>query len=382
MSQVVKTWMSERDRKPLIMVSAGSKYARCLLVSVVLGSLSLFPFSATGEWRTTQSPSEMMTTIDHPEVLFSSTTETVDSQFQPITTHRESASASQVSELDRVMPVSSNLISECEQPCSVTSDCGVIERPVCSQCCQCNQLSLSRFDECLTPWEFLANDSVTLFHNLDDDFTNFWQPDNILFTSAGLGLALGMRGSVDGDVREYTREHPKRWGKFSETLGVMGNAEVQVAGIGLLYGYAWHSRDSELMDFTRLLIRSYALTGLSTLAIKAATNTDRPSDSWNDGEYGFPSAHVSLSFAIAATVEEYYGPRAGIPAYLTASLIGWSRIDERDHDLSDVVFGAVLGYAIAKSVAGKELRNDSRIRMFPWTDPVANTYGTMFEFDF
>ncbi|MDG2391254.1 MAG: phosphatase PAP2 family protein [Planctomycetaceae bacterium] len=359
------------------MVSAGSTFARCLLVSFVLGGLSIFPLSANGEWRPTHSPDEILTTIDHPEVLFANTTETVDSQFQPITTSLESTSASPTSELDRVMPVSSNIISESEQSC-----CHVIQRPVCTQCSLCRELPLSRFDECLTPWEFLANDSVTLLHNLDDDFIDLWQPENILFTSAGLGLALGMRGSVDDDVREYTRENPRRWGKFSETLGVMGNAEVQVAGIGLLYGYAWHTRDSELMNFTRLLIRSYALTGLSTMAIKAATNTDRPSDSWNDGEYGFPSAHVSLSFAIAATVEEYYGPRAGIPAYLTASLIGWSRIDERDHDLSDVVFGAVLGYAIAKSVAGKELRNDSRIRMFPWTDPVANTYGTMFEFDF
>jgi membrane-associated phospholipid phosphatase len=136
------------------------------------------------------------------------------------------------------------------------------------------------------------------------------------------------------------------------------------------------------MDFTRLLARSYTMTGLSTLLIKGITNTDRPSDTWNNGHFGFPSAHAATSFAIAATIEEYYGPEAGLPAYLMAGLIGWSRIDDRDHDLSDVVFGAVLGYAIAKSIAGQELRGDSRIRMCPWMEPGNRTVGALCEIEF
>jgi len=369
--------MSDSERRPFALVYAGSRFVSLALISViVLGCFLNFSSPASGEWRPTHSQNKFQTTFDQTDELFTVSANAFDAELLPVSQQLE-IDSSQVSELDRVLPVSTNLISGSENSC-----CNVIERSICSKCAACNQLPWSRFDECLTPWEFLANDSGVLLHNFDDDFIDFWQPENILFTSAGLGLALGLRGSIDDDVREYTREHPQRWGKFSDTLGVMGNAEVQVAGIGLLYSYAWHTRDSELIDFTRLLIRSYALTGLSTLAIKAVANTDRPTDSWNNGEYGFPSGHVSLSFAIAATVEEYYGPRAGIPAYVTASLIGWSRLDERDHDLSDVVFGAVLGYAIAKSVAGKELRNDPRIRMFPWTDPVSNTYGTMFEFDF
>ena len=85
---------------------------------------------------------------------------------------------------------------------------------------------------------------------------------------------------------------------------------------------------------------------------------------------------------MAATIEEYYGPEYGLPAYLLAGTISWSRIDDRDHDVSDVVFGAVLGYVIGKSVAGRELRGDSRIQFFPWTSPVDGASGLALEYTY
>jgi membrane-associated phospholipid phosphatase len=254
----------------------------------------------------------------------------------------------------------------------------------CSDSCTMTKSAIpwSRWDDELTACGFATHDVVTLFRNLDDDFVGLWKLKNVAFVGTGLGVALGLRGSIDGDVREYTAEHPKRWGGFSDALSVVGNTGTQVAGMALLYGYAYHQRDDELMDFTRLLVRNYTMTGLSTLVIKGVANTSRPSENWVGGHFGFPSAHTATSFAIAATIEEYYGPEAGIPAYLTAGLIGWSRIDKRDHDLSDVVFGAVLGYAIAKSISGRELRGDSRIRMCPWVDPASRSVGTLWEVEF
>lgn len=240
----------------------------------------------------------------------------------------------------------------------------------------------STFGHGMSLGEFARNDLKRTFFTLDDDFLAFWKPRNVLFVGAGLGLGIGLRQSVDEDTRGYVSRHPRRWGSFSESLGIMGNTEYQFAAIAALYGFSFKTENAELMEFTQLLMRTYTLTGVSTVAIKAIANTDRPSDRWMNGQFGFPSAHSSTSFAIAATIEEYYGPRAGIPAYLLAGLIGWSRIDEQNHDVSDVVFGAVLGYAIAKSIAGNHLRGDSRIQIFPWTDPTRGTYGAMFEVDF
>ena len=240
-------------------------------------------------------------------------------------------------------------------------------------------LDWSEFSEYDSLGGSLRNDLGVAFRNLDDDFVALWEPRNILFLGTGLGISLAMRNQIDGDTRAYVARHPKRWGKGTEILGYLGNTEIQIAGIMLLYSYSYWDEDDELMAFTRLLIRTYSMTGLATVGLKAITNTDRPSGQWTGGQFGFPSAHVSTSFAIAATIEEYYGPQYGIPAYILAGLIGWSRIDEQDHDVSDVVFGAFLGYAIAKSISGRELRNDSRIQFFPWVNPNDGSLGGMME---
>jgi membrane-associated phospholipid phosphatase len=240
----------------------------------------------------------------------------------------------------------------------------------------------STFGRGMSLSEFAWNDAKTAFFTLDDDFLAFWKPRNVLFVGAGLGLSIGLRQSVDENTRAYVNQHPKRWSSITESLGCLGNTEYQIAALLALYDYSFQTENEELMKFTQLLIRTYTLTGLSTIAIKLIADTKRPSIQWMDGNYGFPSAHSSTSFAIAATIDEYYGPKVGIPAYILAGLIGWSRIDEQDHDVSDVVFGAFLGYAIAKSIAGRELRGDSRIQFFPWTDPNRGTYGAMFEVDY
>ena len=120
---------------------------------------------------------------------------------------------------------------------------------------------------------------------------------------------------------------------------------------------------------SKSILSAYTITGLSTLAIKVIGDTDRPSLEWNDGRFGFPSFHASSSFSIAAVVEEYHGLKTALPVYALAGLIGWSRIDERDHDLSDVVFGSALGYVIGKSVARRHRSTKSHIRLVPYSHP-------------
>ena len=47
------------------------------------------------------------------------------------------------------------------------------------------------------------------------------------------------------------------------------------------------------------------------------------------------------SFTVASVLDEQYGPKVGIPAYLVASFVGFRMMDAGDHWLSDVLFGAV-----------------------------------------
>jgi len=77
-----------------------------------------------------------------------------------------------------------------------------------------------------------------------------------------------------------------------------------------------------------------------TFALKYAINKPRPE---NNGNYSFPSGHTSISFQSATFLHKRYGWEYGIPAYMAAGFVGWSRIESNQHDWADVAAGAALG---------------------------------------
>ena len=61
----------------------------------------------------------------------------------------------------------------------------------------------------------------------------------------------------------------------------------------------------------------------------------------------FPSAHAALSFMMA-TLLAYWFPRYRILFFIVAAFIGWTRIYLGVHYPTDVMAGALLGYACAR----------------------------------
>ena len=232
---------------------------------------------------------------------------------------------------------------------------------------------------CLPPLLTWNHDRKRIFSRLKQDARGVVNRKNAIILGAVLGGAIALRQDVDKEIRDNTARHPERWGRFSNYLGELGEVQVQIPMLLSLYGYSLYQQDEELHDLSGSLISAFTIAGLSSLTVKGIANTDRPSDRWNGGQFGFPSYHTSSSFAMAAVLDEYYGHRAGLPAYTLAGLIGWSRIDERDHDLSDIVFGAALGYVIGKSVAKNHLCKDSRVNIFPYTHPTDGSSGIMLD---
>ena len=207
-----------------------------------------------------------------------------------------------------------------------------------------------------------------LVDRLGVDLEEIATGENLLFLGAAAGAAAAIRGGVDADVRRATSDHPQRLGEFGRAVGYLGNAEVQVP---LLLASAWISQqdgDPNSLLMHRSLVDAYTLTGLGTLLVKGVTNTSRPSDDWNGGQYGFPSFHAASSFTIATVIDEHLGPKAGLPAMGLAGLISYSRIDRRDHDLSDVLFGAAMGFLVGRSVARWHLHGDGNVRLLPWNE--------------
>ncbi len=225
------------------------------------------------------------------------------------------------------------------------------------------------------------------FHNA---FPTLWRDtkavvnwNNALILTAAGGLAIGFRQSdIDQQVRDKVAEHPQRWGDGTRILGNIGDIAYQAPVMLGVYGYSVWRQDEELHDVMGAVLSASAITAVSTSTLKLITNTDRPSDKWNNGQYGFPSYHTASTFAIAAVLDEYYGSHVGLPAYALAAAVGFSRIDAQDHDLSDVVFGGVLGFVIGKTVAGRHLCDDSNLQLSPYVHPTDGTPGIAIEAKF
>ena len=88
-------------------------------------------------------------------------------------------------------------------------------------------------------------------------------------------------------------------------------------------------------------------SGLITLGMKTVINRKRPEDPeglTRRSNSSFPSGHASGAFSAATVIGSRY-PKARIPVYTLASLVGFSRIYLGKHYPSDVLGGAVVGIA-------------------------------------
>jgi membrane-associated phospholipid phosphatase len=96
---------------------------------------------------------------------------------------------------------------------------------------------------------------------------------------------------------------------------------------------------SDDQEGTVQLIESTALTLGATYGLKYTISEERP----NGGKHSFPSAHTSVSVAAAEFLRKRYGWEYGIPAYLAAGFVGYSRVEAKAHHVHDVLAGAAIG---------------------------------------
>jgi membrane-associated phospholipid phosphatase len=206
--------------------------------------------------------------------------------------------------------------------------------------------------------------------------------ENGIFLGIAAGGAAILHNKVDDRVSHDIEQHGPHWGSFSDVLSHGGDTfAVHVPLLAGTYITSLCHQDDDLHEFALALFSSYKFTVLSTVALQYSTGTHHTRggaiNSFEDS--GFPSAPASTSFALAAVFEEKYGWKAGVPAYVLAGLIGWGGIDQHQHTVSDVVFGAALGYAIGKSIGASHYRPDAPYKLVPFVDSYSGTQGLAFE---
>jgi membrane-associated phospholipid phosphatase len=127
------------------------------------------------------------------------------------------------------------------------------------------------------------------------------------------------------------------------------------AGVWLALGAAGYALDREQRDRWRLTTRTVAGTYALNTVIKLLVRRRRPQLAGllpltsTTTRLSFPSAHASTSFVAAPLYHRLGLPAA--PLYALASALSLSRLYLGVHYPSDVLAGALLGGAVAGSVA-------------------------------
>lgn len=213
-------------------------------------------------------------------------------------------------------------------------------------------LSLS-FQQPSSPPQDLAPNRppvVRFIHALGDDLKALPSRDTALVGLVGTIGALGLH-PVDDNLADWAESEGDAG--YTKVGDVLGNGFLQAgAALGTyVVGIAVEHPRTRVVGED--LVRAQILTGLVTRTLKIAVDRERP----NGGGHAFPSGHASATFVSAAVLERHFGWRVGLPAYAVAGFVGWSRVRDGEHWISDVVAGATIGTVIGRTVGGRTMRS-------------------------
>jgi membrane-associated phospholipid phosphatase len=215
---------------------------------------------------------------------------------------------------------------------------------------------------------------------LDDSKETFTRPDNITALLLAGAASAVMDRDADKRVADYFDRHQKLRNFKDESLNVIGHPTTHFAAGALWYFISAQNHDDFNRERAWTMRNALTITWLATTGLKLIRNNETP----NGKNFAWPSGHTSSSFTVASVLDEFYGPKVGIPAYAVASLVAYRMIDTDDHWASDVVFGATLGWVVGHTVAGKhkelEVAGFQLVPFIPITEEPAIGIGLIKKF--
>lgn len=98
---------------------------------------------------------------------------------------------------------------------------------------------------------------------------------------------------------------------------------------------------------------SFTVTTGVTFGLKEAVNSERPNGRDNNS---FPSGHAAQAYASASFLDHRYGWRYGLPAYMAATYVAFSRVNSDNHRIRDVAGSAVIAWGISHFIVDPQER--------------------------
>ncbi len=187
----------------------------------------------------------------------------------------------------------------------------------------------------------------------------FTEPDS-LFLMAGVGLATALLAVRETGLQQSIED--------AALLGPVGQKIGDVTGVALNFGLVpigvytlgrW-TEDDKAVHFAIELAATQAIALVETFAISQLPFHQRPliergemsadeGNFLNDtlrGRSSYPSGHMIGIAAVMFQGWQWYSWRLGLPATLATAFIGWARVEEGQHYVSDI-FGTIAITGIA-----------------------------------
>jgi hypothetical protein len=211
----------------------------------------------------------------------------------------------------------------------------------------------------LFPIAISANDSYTT-----DDFLYDWsipireeKVRNIVYIGSATTLVLVLTREQFVDPLQEDIAEAKPLGRLAPFGDLMGQLVPNILYVGGMYWHHKSTGDENSYDRVKLMVKTTFYSGLTTTVLKHTIRQPRPH---GHNRASFPSGHTSTAFSFASVVgmehEWYYGAAA----YTLAGIVAMSRMNDNEHYLHDVVFGATIGISYGMSFYyQKEQRQDS-----------------------
>jgi len=215
------------------------------------------------------------------------------------------------------------------------------------------------------------------FEGVTEELASPWSKEVRPYLLTGTGLVLGLLifedQIIDPTQKETAEDHPL--GNFSR-IGDYGGWFItnSLYSLGMLTHY-WMSGSEKSYSRFEIMTKGslYAITASSLL--KVVIPEQRPN---SRDRLSFPSGHSTAAFTFASGVIAEHGWGAeGVGALSLAALTAFSRMNDNQHYIHDVVAGATIGtvfglgtaYTIqkrrARNAKEKSKATTSALELFP-----------------
>jgi membrane-associated phospholipid phosphatase len=161
---------------------------------------------------------------------------------------------------------------------------------------------------------------------------------------------------------------------FAKTVTPFGGRRAEYLSAALIIG-GISAHDANVRDAGRDSLEAEIIAGgIVTPLLKRAFGRARPIQEEGAHSFhplsathqSFPSGHATNAFAFATAVAGHYDGWV-VPAivYTLASGVAMSRVNDRAHFPSDVLAGALIGRAIAKSIVFRHQQGKATLMIMP-----------------